>query len=77
MQIFPTLFDLIGNTPLVRLKNIFSDMPATFVAKLESHNPGLSAKDRIALRMIDEAEKTGQIRPGGTIIEGTSGNTGM
>jgi cystathionine beta-synthase len=66
----------IGNTPLVKLNRIFSDLPGTVVAKVEYLNPGGSVKDRIAIGMIDAAEREGNLRPGGTIIEGTSGNTG-
>ncbi|MCS6990615.1 MAG: pyridoxal-phosphate dependent enzyme [Chitinophagales bacterium] len=69
--------DLIGNTPLVKLHQVVADVPATVVAKIEWFNPGHSVKDRIALKMIEEAERKGWLRPGGTIIEGTSGNTGM
>lgn len=69
--------DLIGNTPLVRLHHVVADVPATVLAKVEWFNPGHSIKDRIALKMIQQAESKGLLRPGGTIIEGTSGNTGM
>lgn len=67
----------IGHTPLVRLNRIVSDIPATVYAKVETTNPGHSIKDRMALRMIEDAERAGLLKPGGTIIEGTSGNTGM
>ena len=68
----------IGNTPLVRLNRVTRDATAaTVLAKLETFNPGNSTKDRMAVRMIEEAERDGRLRPGGTIIEGTSGNTGM
>lgn len=67
----------IGNTPLVRLNNISDHLKPTMLVKPEYLNPGNSVKDRIALRMIEDAEKEGKIKPGGTIIEGTSGNTGM
>jgi cystathionine beta-synthase len=67
----------IGNTPLVRLNRIARDVPATVYAKVETFNPGHSIKDRMAVKMIEEAERTGLLKPGGTIIEGTSGNTGM
>lgn len=70
------ILESIGNTPLVRLNRLFSDFPATVLAKVEYMNPGGSVKDRIALGMIDAAEQSGELRPGGTIIEGTSGNTG-
>ena len=67
----------IGHTPLVRLNRITRDVAATVYAKVETFNPGSSTKDRMALRMIEDAEKQGLLKPGGTIIEGTSGNTGM
>ena len=72
-----SILDAIGNTPLVRLHRIVADIPATVFAKVESLNPGLSAKDRIALQMIERAELRGQLLPGGTVIESTSGNTGF
>jgi cystathionine beta-synthase len=73
-----TILDAIGNTPMVRINHITRDIvPATVFAKLETFNPGNSIKDRMAVRMIEDAEKRGLLRPGGTIIEGTSGNTGM
>jgi cystathionine beta-synthase len=72
------ILDTIGNTPLVRLNRVTRDATAaTVLAKLETFNPGNSIKDRMAVRMIEEAERDGRLRPGGTIIEGTSGNTGM
>ena len=67
----------IGNTPLVRLNSIVKGIDATVLAKVETFNPGNSIKDRMALKMIEDAEKDGRLQPGGTIIEGTSGNTGM
>ena len=72
-----TILDAIGNTPLVRINRITKDIPATVLAKVETFNPGNSIKDRMAVRMIEDAERAGKLRPGGTIIEGTSGNTGM
>jgi len=73
-----TILDAIGNTPLVRLNRIPRGLVAgTVLAKLETFNPGNSIKDRMALKMIEDAERDGRLRPGGTIIEGTSGNTGM
>jgi cysteine synthase A len=69
--------DLVGNTPLVRLNRIVGPNQATVLAKLESQNPGGSVKDRIAVAMIDEAERSGRLRPGSTIVEPTSGNTGI
>lgn len=72
-----TLVDLVGNTPLVRLQNICPNPNVTVLAKLESHNPGGSVKDRPALSMIQGAERRGELRPGVRIIEPTSGNTGI
>ena len=74
---YPTLLDLIGNTPIVRLQHIGRELGPTLLAKLEYLNPGGSNKDRIALSMIDRAEQDGTLRPGGTIVEPTSGNTGV
>ena len=71
------ILETIGNTPLVKLNKITKDIPATVLAKVETTNPGNSIKDRMALKMIEDAEKNGLLKPGGTIIEGTSGNTGM
>jgi len=73
-----TILDAIGGTPMVRINNITRGVvPATVLAKIETFNPGNSIKDRMAVRMIEDAEKKGLLKPGGTIIEGTSGNTGM
>ena len=69
--------DLIGGTPLVKLNKITKDIKATILAKIESFNPGHSIKDRIGLQLIEDAEKAGMLKKGGTIIEATSGNTGM
>ncbi len=71
------ILETIGNTPLVRINNITKEVKATVYAKVETFNPGNSIKDRMALKMIEDAEKDGRLKPGGTIIEGTSGNTGM
>src|ERR1700750_1889415 len=71
------ILETVGNTPMVRLNKITKDIPATILAKIETTNPGNSIKDRMALKMIEDAEKSGKLKPGGTIIEGTSGNTGM
>jgi len=71
------ILETIGNTPMVRLNRVMSGVPATVVAKIETTNPGNSIKDRMALRMIEDAEKSGDLKPGGVIVEGTSGNTGM
>ena len=74
---YPTVVELIGGTPLVRLQAVTRDVPATVVAKLEYLNPGGSVKDRIGIRMIEAAERDGSLKPGGTIVEPTSGNTGV
>ena len=74
---YNNILETIGNTPMVRLNTITKDIPATVLAKLETFNPGNSIKDRMALKMIEDAERDGLLKPGGTIIEGTSGNTGM
>lgn len=74
---YNNILETIGNTPLVKLNKIAKDIPATVLAKVETTNPGNSIKDRMALKMIEDAEKDGRLKPGGTIIEGTSGNTGM
>ncbi len=71
------ILETIGNTPLVQLNQLTKDIPATVLAKIETTNPGNSIKDRMALKMIEDAERDGRLKPGGTIIEGTSGNTGM
>jgi cystathionine beta-synthase len=71
------ILEAIGNTPMVKLNRITKHIPATVLAKVETFNPGNSIKDRMALKMIEDAEKKGLLKPGGTIIEGTSGNTGM
>lgn len=71
------ILDTIGNTPLVKLNNVTKHLKSTVLAKLETTNPGNSIKDRMALKMIEDAEHAGLLKPGGTIIEGTSGNTGM
>jgi len=70
------VLETIGNTPLVRINRLAADLPCTVLAKLEFFNPGGSVKDRIGVSMVDDAERRGVLRPGGTIIEGTSGNTG-
>ncbi|MGZ4431778.1 MAG: PLP-dependent cysteine synthase family protein, partial [Gaiellales bacterium] len=74
---YPTVLDLIGGTPLVRLQRVNTGLAPTLLAKLEYLNPGGSVKDRIGLRMIEQAEREGKLRPGGTIVEPTSGNTGV
>jgi cystathionine beta-synthase len=77
LDVAESLIELIGRTPMVRLDRTARDLECTLVAKLELFNPGGSSKDRIALAMIEAAEKTGQLVPGGTIVEPTSGNTGV
>jgi cystathionine beta-synthase len=77
MKIYNNILETIGNTPMVRLNKLTKDVKATVLAKVETTNPGNSVKDRMAVKMVDDAEKAGLIKPGGTIIEGTSGNTGM
>ena len=77
MQYYESVVDLVGNTPLVKLSSVAADVPATVLAKVEYFNPGGSVKDRIAVRMVDAAEKSGALQPGGTIVEPTSGNTGV
>jgi cystathionine beta-synthase len=74
---FNNILETIGNTPLVRINRIGKGIPVDFYAKVEAFNPGNSIKDRIGIKMIEDAEREGKITPGGTIIEGTSGNTGM
>lgn len=76
-KIFNNILELIGDTPLVKLNTITQSFPGTYIAKLEAFNPGQSSKDRIALYIIEDAEKKGILNPGDTIIETTSGNTGF
>ncbi|MCV4731804.1 pyridoxal-phosphate dependent enzyme, partial [Escherichia coli] len=79
MKYFNNILELIGNTPLVRINNITREhkIKANVFAKMESLNPGYSVKDRIGVSMVDWAEKEGVLKKGGTIIEATSGNTGI
>lgn len=77
MQYCQSILETIGHTPLVKINNITKEIPALVLAKVETFNPGNSIKDRMAVKMIEDAEKAGVLKPGGTIIEGTSGNTGM
>jgi len=76
-SIFPSIIELIGNTPLVRLKKLSAETGCEILGKAEFLNPGQSVKDRAALSIIKAAEKSGALRPGGTIVEGTAGNTGI
>ncbi len=77
MQYAENILETIGNTPLVKLNSVTSEIDALVLAKVESFNPGNSVKDRMALKMVEDAEADGRLQPGGTIVEGTSGNTGM
>jgi len=77
MKYYNDVLESIGNTPLIRINKICKGVKATVLAKVETTNPGNSVKDRMAVKMIEVAEKEGLIKPGGTVIEGTSGNTGM
>ncbi len=78
MNYAENILETIGNTPLVKLNKVLGDnFPALVLAKVETFNPGNSVKDRMAVKMVEDAEKDGRLKPGGTIIEGTSGNTGM
>ena len=77
MNIAKSITDLIGNTPLLELQNLSRGLPARVAVKLEFFNPGSSVKDRIALAMVEAAEREGKIKPGTTIVEATSGNTGI
>src|SRR6186713_1026670 len=76
-MIYNSIIDTIGNTPLVKLHNVNKGIKGTILVKVEYFNPGNSTKDRMAIKMVEDAEKAGLLKPGGTIIEGTSGNTGM
>src|SRR2546428_10469242 len=77
MRVFESILDTIGNTPLVKLPKIMAGVPCLALAKLEMMNPGGSVKDRIGEKMIEDAKAKGLLKPGGTIIEPTSGNTGL
>ena len=77
MKYSKNILETIGNTPLIKLNKITNGVDALVLAKVEYFNPGNSVKDRMALKMIEDAEKDGRLKPGGTIVEGTSGNTGM
>jgi len=77
MNIKENILETIGNTPMIKLNKIAEDLPGSILAKVEYFNPGHSVKDRMALKMLEDAEKRGDIKPGGTVIECTSGNTGM
>src|SRR5713226_5201202 len=77
MQFYENVLGLIGNTPLVKINRMARGIKATVLAKMENLNPGFSVKDRIGISMIEAAERTGMLKPGGTIVEATSGNTGI
>ncbi|MCL6523084.1 MAG: pyridoxal-phosphate dependent enzyme [Thermoflavifilum sp.] len=77
MAYYQNILETIGNTPLVKLNRVTAELPCAVLAKVEFFNPGHSIKDRMAVKMIEDAERAGLLKPGGTIIEGTSGNTGM
>ncbi|RXG12260.1 cystathionine beta-synthase [Leeuwenhoekiella aestuarii] len=77
MHYAKNILETIGNTPLVKLNKLTAELPCLVLAKYETFNPGNSVKDRMALKMVEAAEASGDLKPGGTIIEGTSGNTGM
>ena len=77
LNVHDSILGAIGWTPMIRLHRVVRDIPATVYAKVETFNPGHSIKDRMAVKMIEDAERQGLLKPGGTIIEGTSGNTGM
>lgn len=77
MKYYNNILETIGNTPLVKLNKLTQDLPGLILAKVETTNPGNSVKDRMAVKMVEDAEKAGLIKTGGTVIEGTSGNTGM
>lgn len=77
MQYYNSIIETIGNTPLVKLQKVAKGIKGTILVKVEYFNPGNSVKDRMAIKMVEDAEKAGLLKPGGTIIEGTSGNTGM
>src|SRR3954463_14029144 len=76
-RIYDDITQCVGQTPLIRLRRVVGDARATVVAKLENFNPLWSVKDRIAVAMIDAAEREGTLKPGGTLVEPTSGNTGI
>src|SRR5919204_6954262 len=76
-RIYPSVLELVGSTPIVRLERLSRLVPGELLAKLEYLNPGGSVKDRIGLSMIEAAERNGKLKPGGTIVEPTSGNTGV
>ena len=77
MRVYNNITEVFGNTPLVKLNRVLDGAKANVYAKLEFYNPSSSVKDRLAIAMVDAAEQSGELKPGGTIIEATSGNTGI
>src|SRR5438034_3460487 len=77
VDIRDSILDTMGNTPLVRLHNVARGVACQLIAKVEFFNPGGSVKDRIGISMIEDAERQGKLKPGGTVVEATSGNTGV
>ena len=77
MNLYNNITEVVGNTPLVRINRIMDGAAGNVYAKLEFYNPTASVKDRIGVSMVDAAEATGELKPGGTIVEATSGNTGI
>ena len=77
MRYYESIIETIGNTPLVKLSSVTDGIKGTVLGKVEYFNPGNSMKDRMAIKMIEDAEKRGDLKPGGTIIEATAGNTGL
>ena len=76
-MIYNSIIETIGNTPMIRLNKLSKGIKGEVLVKVEYFNPGNSMKDRMAIKMVEDAEKAGILKPGGTLIEGTSGNTGM
>ena len=77
MKVYSDITQIVGNTPLVKLNRVIDNKSANVFAKLEFYNPTSTVKDRIGIAMVDAAEASGQLKPGGTIVEATSGNTGI
>src|SRR3972149_10662475 len=77
LRVYDDILETIGNTPLIHLQRIGCNLPASLYAKVEFFNPGGSVKDRIAVNIIQEAERSGRLKSGGTVVEATSGNTGV
>src|SRR5512138_3282415 len=77
LRVYEDILETIGKTPLIHLKRLGRDLSPALYAKVETFNPGGSVKDRIAVNIIEEAERSGRLKPGGTVVESTSGNTGL